>query len=370
METSVVEELESVEVEETETESSTVSVDEITYIPVESIIVVDRKRDINDARVTVLADSIKNIGLLQPIVVTKDYHLVAGLHRTGAFKKLGIPKIPAVFKEYSTIDAELAEIDENLVRFELTDMERSIQYKRRKEIYEHKYPQTLDNKRRDELRKKWEAEGKPTDDPEIPNFDSDDARRDDVKSFVRDTAEKTGRGTSQVRDEAELGKRLMDDLSPEIRGLIAPTDAANNKSDLKRLLEEPDQDIRYEAAKAVRDSYDEWDALPEGKDKEKAKSKILKLGDILSKLQMPATYENTVGETGEDTLHRTLQKTLKSLELSVDSGKFKEVAETWTYEGIDDLRKDFLRIEELAGRGASILADIMATKEKTKATSK
>lgn len=367
MEITAVEELESVEVEETETEAKSVSVDEITYIPVESIIVVDRKRDINDARVTVLADSIKNIGLLQPIVITKDYHLVAGLHRTGAFKKLGIPKIPAVFKEYSTIDAELAEIDENLVRFELTDMERSIQYKRRKEIYEHKYPQTLDNKKRQALREKWEQEGKPSDHPEIPDFGSEDAQRDDVKSFVRDTAEKTGRGTSQVRDEADLGKRLMEELSPEIRGLIAPTDAANNKSDLKRLLEEPDQDIRYEAAKAVRDSYDEW---VESGANEKEKSKIVKLGDILSKLQAPATYENTVGETGEDTLHRTLQKTLKSLELSVDSGKFKEVAETWTYEGIDDLRKDFLRIEELAGRGASILADIMATKEKTKATSK
>src|SRR5574343_21952 len=110
--------------------------DEIMYIPLDSIIISDRKRDINEGRVAVLADSIKNIGLLQPIIVTTDYHLVAGLHRTNAYKKLGYTTIPAVFKTYNSLDAELAEIDENLVRFELTDLERFIQVKRRKELYE------------------------------------------------------------------------------------------------------------------------------------------------------------------------------------------------------------------------------------------
>lgn len=356
MQTSAVEELEAVE--ELAEQSATPETDSITYVPVASIIVTDRKRELSDARVTVLADSIKNLGLLQPVIITKDYHLIAGLHRTGAFKKLGIEKIPAIFKEYETIDAELAEIDENLVRFELTDMERSIQYKRRKEIYEYKFPQTLDNKKREELRKKWEAEGKPTDDPDIPNFDSDDAKRRDVKSFVEDTAEKTGRSTSQVRAEAKLGEALMNELDPEVRGLIAPTNSANNKSALEALLAEPDADIRYEAAKMVRDSYEASEADSTGKTKE------IGLKDALAKLQKSPTYETTVTDTGEETLHRTLQKTLKALELSVDSPKFKEVAETWTYEGVEDIREDFFRIETLAQRGSTILTAIMEAKEK------
>lgn len=350
--------------------------DKIVYVPVDSIIINTRKREISEARVAVLADSIKTLGLLQPIVINKDYHLVAGLHRRGAFIKLGIDEIPAVFKEYKSIDAELAEIDENLVRFELTDMERALQYKRRKEIYEFKFPQTIYGTVKDEngepiskrelLRRQWEAEGKPTDNPNIPNFDSEDAQRTDVKPFVKDTADKTGRASSQIRDEAELGKRLMDELSPEIRGLIAPTPSADNKSDLKRLLDEPDEDIKYEAAKAVRESYDEWEAIDDNKEKEKAKAKIVKLGDILSKLQAPATYENTVSESGEDTLHKTLQKTLKSLELSVNDSKFKEVAKTWTYEGIDDIREDFYRIVTLAKHGAEVLTSIMEIKQKNK----
>lgn len=352
MQTSAVE-----EVENTDSKHSS----DVILIPISEIIVDDRKRELSDARARVLADSIKILGLLQPVVLTKDKHLIAGRHRVGACEILGYTEIPVIVRDYTALDRELAEIDENLVRFDLTDMERSIQTTRRKEIYGLKFPQTLDNKKRAELRKKWEDEGKPTDNPEIPNFDSEDAQRDDVKSFIKDTAEKTGRSTSQIRDEEQLGKALMESLSDEVRDLIAPTFAAENKSDLKRLVAEPDSDIQYEAAKAVRDSYDEW--VSNGSE-DKAKSKLVKLGDILSQLQSPATYENTVSASGEETLHKTLQKTLKALELSVDNAKFKEVAETWTYEGIDDIREDFFRIETLAQRGASILTDIMEAKDK------
>jgi hypothetical protein len=153
----------------------------------------------------------------------------------------------------------------------------------------------------------------------------------------------------------------MNELTPEIRGLLSPTEASKNKSDLKRLLDEHDADIRYEAAKAVRDSYDEW--VKNGSN-EKEKSGLVKLGDILSTLQKSPTYESTVSESGEDTLHKTVQRTLKALELSVNNSKFKEVADTWTYEGIENIRDDFHRIESLAKRGADVLTEIMEAKEK------
>jgi ParB/RepB/Spo0J family partition protein len=365
MQTSAVEELETVSTEAVakvnEQERS-----KVTYIPISEIVIDARLRELNDGKVAVLADSIKVLGVMQPIVVARNpktgkYHLVAGRHRMGACELLGHTEIPAIVKDYSPIDKELAEIDENLCRFDLTQMERSIQVTRRKEIYQVKFPQTLDNKRRAELRAKWEAEGKPTDDPDIPNFDSDDAKRTDVKSFVKDTSEKTGRSTTQIRDEALLGEALKESLDPEVRDLIAPTPSADNKSDLKRLVAEPDEDIRRKAAEMVRASYDKW--IAGGRD-EKEKSKILKLGDALNELQKSPTYESTVSESGEDTLHKTLQKTLKSLEISVGSTKFKEVAETWTYEGLDDIRGDFYRIEKLTAKGIKTLTEIMDKMDK------
>lgn len=353
MQTSAVEELEEI-MEETEPTQAHEHSD-VTMVLLDDIIIDTRKRELSEGKVAVLSDSIRVLGLLQPIVLTKDLHLIAGRHRIGAFYELGYKDIPALIKDFNTLDKELAEIDENLVRFDLTDMERSMQVARRKQIYGLKFPQTLDNKKRAELRKKWEDEGKPEDSAELPNFDSDDAKRD-VKSFIEDTAEKTGRSTTQVRDEANLGQALLDDLTPEIRDLLAPTGAAKNKSDLKRLLDEPDSDIQYEAAQMVRDSYNAHQADDTVKE--------LKLSDALNKLQKSPTYESTVTDTGEETLHRTLQKTLKALEISVSSPKFKEVAETWTYEGLEDIREDFYRIEDLSQRGASILTELMDKKEK------
>jgi ParB family chromosome partitioning protein len=75
--------------------------------------------------------------LLNPVSVTAEgLRLVAGLHRLEACKKLGWEKIPVVLVSLDELMAELAEIDENLIRNELTELEQSLQLVRRKEIYE------------------------------------------------------------------------------------------------------------------------------------------------------------------------------------------------------------------------------------------
>ena len=85
-------------------------------------------------------DVISTSGLLQPIVVTKDNFLIAGYHRLQAFKELGISKIPVMIKDVDQMTAELMEIDENLIRHELTELEKSEQLQKRKEIYEILHP--------------------------------------------------------------------------------------------------------------------------------------------------------------------------------------------------------------------------------------
>lgn len=96
-----------------------------------------RKRQIDPVKVAELAGSINEIGLLCPIVVRRvneHFELVAGAHRMEAFKLLGRNTIPAEVFSGSDLDAELAEIDENLKRAELTVLEQGELLVRRNEI--------------------------------------------------------------------------------------------------------------------------------------------------------------------------------------------------------------------------------------------
>ena len=89
------------------------------FYDVDQIKIRARMRELKD--LTQLKESIKKSGLLQPIVVTKDNFLIAGYHRLQAFKELGISKIPVIIKDVDQMTAELMEIDENLIRHELTE---------------------------------------------------------------------------------------------------------------------------------------------------------------------------------------------------------------------------------------------------------
>ena len=115
-------------------------------IPISDIIVKERKRKINTEKVKELAESIAQIGMLQPIGIRPDKTLVFGYHRLAAANMLGWETVPVVIVDDSGDDgglkAELAEIDENLARAELTILERAEHLARRKEIYEALHPET------------------------------------------------------------------------------------------------------------------------------------------------------------------------------------------------------------------------------------
>jgi ParB-like chromosome segregation protein Spo0J len=104
---------------------------EVDY-PVERVIVGKRLRPVRD--VTDLAESMDQIGLLNRITLLPDGTLVAGAHRLAAAKHLGWATIPARIAELNEIDSELAEIDENLRRTELTVLEQAEHLLRREEL--------------------------------------------------------------------------------------------------------------------------------------------------------------------------------------------------------------------------------------------
>jgi ParB family chromosome partitioning protein len=124
-------------------------------VPINEIIVGKRLRNLREASVAELAESIDKLGLRVPISVAVgivrhkndadgiSFELVAGHHRLEACRRLGWSEIEATIVQMDQHDErELWEIDENLCRADLTELERGEHLLRRKEIYERKWPQT------------------------------------------------------------------------------------------------------------------------------------------------------------------------------------------------------------------------------------
>ena len=105
-------------------------------IKIEQIVVKPGRREIDEKHVEELAKSIKSLSLLNPITVDQDYTLIAGLHRLEAVKLLGYSEIECNVTSLDGLRADLAELDENLIRKELSTLDFDELMQRRKEIYE------------------------------------------------------------------------------------------------------------------------------------------------------------------------------------------------------------------------------------------
>lgn len=112
---------------------------DLQQVPIADIVVPERRQRSTHGTDELQA-SIAEVGLLNPIVITESRRLVAGLHRLRACQALGWSTIPARILPLSAVDAELAEIDENLCRAELTVLERAEHLSRRKVLYEARHP--------------------------------------------------------------------------------------------------------------------------------------------------------------------------------------------------------------------------------------
>ena len=93
-------------------------------------------RKIDHEKVKDLASSIATIGLLNPITISPESTLISGLHRIMAYKMLGKSEIEATIVEREPLLRSLCEIDENLMRNELDDIELGEHLIRRDEILE------------------------------------------------------------------------------------------------------------------------------------------------------------------------------------------------------------------------------------------
>lgn len=192
-------------------------------IKIEEIKINAGRRDTNENGVRELAKSIADIGLLNPITVTPDHTLIAGSHRLEAAKLLGWAEVECTVCKVSGLLAELAEIDENMVRTNLSPIEFGDLLLKRKQIYETLHPETKNggDRRSEEIR-------------------TSKCRSDTVKSFVKDTADKLGVSPRTVERQIQIAKNL----TPEAKGIIQSSGKRITKGDALKLSRlEPGQQV-------------------------------------------------------------------------------------------------------------------------------
>lgn len=91
------------------------------------------RKEFDEDSLVELADSIKQFGILQPLIVQKKkdyYEIIAGERRWRAAKIAGIKEVPVIIKNYT--DQEIVEISliENIQRENLNPIEEAMAYKR------------------------------------------------------------------------------------------------------------------------------------------------------------------------------------------------------------------------------------------------
>ena len=99
------------------------------------------RREFDEDSLMELADSIKQFGILQPLIVQKKkdyYEIIAGERRWRAAKLAGVKEVPVIVKEYT--DQEIVEISliENIQRENLNPIEEAMAYKRLLEEFDLK----------------------------------------------------------------------------------------------------------------------------------------------------------------------------------------------------------------------------------------
>lgn len=148
--------------------------------------------------------------LLNPVTVDCGHTLIAGLHRLEAAKLLGWTEIECTVSGLEGLQVELAEIDENFVRADLSPVDYGNLLLRRKEIYETLHPETRNGG-----------------DCRSEKIRSAKCASDSAKSFVDDTAEKLGVAPSTVRRQRQKALlRMLKSQNRRFEALPAITGTA------------------------------------------------------------------------------------------------------------------------------------------------
>jgi len=183
----------------------------VVEIPISKISVRFRLRTPSESKISEIADSIQQIGLMNPITLDSAYNLIAGYHRLLAFRLLGKDTIPCIIKESKNeIFNELMEIDENLKRNELNHIEVAEHIVKREELLS-------------ELGLTYSA------------GDNHHTKKE-AKVTVEELAEGIGLSKRSYQQRKQIFR-----INEEVRSLLVDTEFSNSLVDLVKLSSEPNE---------------------------------------------------------------------------------------------------------------------------------
>lgn len=182
----------------------------------------DDARPINKETVKALAESIAEVGIINPLRVrpvrrivngapADAYEVSAGNHRLQAALRLNLEAVPCIVVDDDDLRAELVMIDENLCRAELSPADRAKQTVRRKAIYLELHPETANGGDRS----------------------SQTLRTGGAERFTLDAAKAIGRSERAIQLDVERGTDISDEALNLVRGTALDTGSYLDK--LKRI---------------------------------------------------------------------------------------------------------------------------------------
>jgi len=189
----------------------------VIMIPVTDIDDSNRLRLVDPDKAMMMATSVETRGLLHPVEIrpsdegNRPWKLVTGGHRLAAFRLLERPEIPAIILDIDALEARDREIDENVFRADLTELERAIFFDARKKAYEAKFPQAKHG---------------------------GDRKSDQVAIF----GDLIARFTQEALERLDCSERTVQrilaraKIAPDVRTKIAHTPLANKGAELDALL--------------------------------------------------------------------------------------------------------------------------------------
>lgn len=213
----------------------------MSTIRIDDIDARDRLRPVNPAHVQLIAASIEQEGLTQPIIVRErteedgdglPYILVVGGHRDAAMRLLGWTELTVgqhvQIRKMDRLEARLVEIDENVARHELNALDRALFLLERKEVYEQKRVAALG---RGGDRKSAKFQEK---------INSESFRIDFSERFSEDAAKRTGYSESAIQKAITLARKLDAEAIAAIRGTLLE----DNQAELFQLADLSDDHQR------------------------------------------------------------------------------------------------------------------------------
>lgn len=175
-------------------------------LPIDSIKASDRARPVDQNLIVELAKSIETSGLLHPIVVRPissgeqpaKYQIVAGHHRFRAVAEvLKRTTILCAIRTLADMEAELAEIDENLLRAPLTPAQEARAHSRRKVLYLAIYPETRAG---------------------VAGASARHGDATDTLSYAGEAAKRLGTTARTIQRHVARGDRISDEIATKITG--------------------------------------------------------------------------------------------------------------------------------------------------------